>query len=184
MPTNSPWTRAGRTHALVYFRDPTGNQFELFSPTGAGSLPLRVGARAGGDYVTDFTALAYRKLGHPNGAVLPDVRPIGFNHMTLPCRDLPEAKHFLVDVLGGRVSYEGKAHVTAVIGDADIGAAPQAGGWTAPGARLPRYTFRADEAALRDLRDRFKRFDVAIEDWGGALSYRDPSGNLFEVVRA
>lgn len=59
VPTNEPWTRKNAKYALMYFRDPSGNQFELYSPEGGGSLPLRIGARAGGDYHIDFDALTY-----------------------------------------------------------------------------------------------------------------------------
>jgi catechol 2,3-dioxygenase-like lactoylglutathione lyase family enzyme len=190
VPTNSPWTRAGRKHSLMYFRDPTGNQFELFAPDGTGDLlPLRVGARAGGDYVIDFEALTYDSFERPaDDAAAPVTRPTGFNHLTMPCRDLSQAKRFLVDVLGGVVTYNGASHVTASVGGADIGAAPQRGGWTGPDARYPHYTFLVAEPVLLAMKERLETVGVpthAIATGNGrdALMYfRDPSGNLWKLL--
>ncbi len=96
-----------RPHALMYFRDPSGNEFELFCPSGFNAVPLRFGSRAGGDYVIDFAALCYSKLQKPApGTDLPAVGPGGYNHMTLPVRDMHEAKRFFVAALGGTVAFE------------------------------------------------------------------------------
>lgn len=190
VPTNEPWTRAGRTHSLVYFRDPSGNQFELFAPDGTkGRIPLRVGARAGGDYVIDFHALTYDAFERPaDDSGAPLTRPTGFNHLTMPCRDLPLAKRFLVDVLGGVVNYEGKTHVTASIGGADIGVAPQPEGYTGPDARFPQYAFLVRASALLAMKKRLETLGVptsaiATDNGRDALLYfRDPSGNLYRFV--
>ncbi len=59
IPIPGPWTRHG-IEALMYFRDPSGNLFELYCPEGlrdADKLPRSV--KAGGNYVVDFTALNY-----------------------------------------------------------------------------------------------------------------------------
>ncbi|HEX6513789.1 MAG TPA: VOC family protein, partial [Chloroflexota bacterium] len=61
IPTHEPWGRTGRSAALMYFRDPSGNQFEIYSEDGA-PIPLRIGARAGGDYVVPFATLSYDEL--------------------------------------------------------------------------------------------------------------------------
>lgn len=47
VPTLDPWGRMNRPHALMYFRDPSGNQFELFCPNGFSAVLLRLGSRAG-----------------------------------------------------------------------------------------------------------------------------------------
>src|SRR4029453_11262545 len=44
VPTHEPWTRSGSTCSLMYFRDPSGNQFEMFCAQGDVGLPLRIGA--------------------------------------------------------------------------------------------------------------------------------------------
>jgi hypothetical protein len=61
-PTHDPWGRMNRPHTLMYFRDPSGNQFESFCPSGFNAVPLRLGHRACGDYVIDFAALCYSAL--------------------------------------------------------------------------------------------------------------------------
>jgi catechol 2,3-dioxygenase-like lactoylglutathione lyase family enzyme len=57
VPTTEPWTRDD-VKALMYFRDPSGNLFEMYCAQGFKGK-LRRGARAGGDYVIDFEALNY-----------------------------------------------------------------------------------------------------------------------------
>ena len=57
VPTTEPWTR-DYVKALMYFRDPSGNLFEMYCAQGF-TGKLRRGARAGGDYVIDFEALNY-----------------------------------------------------------------------------------------------------------------------------
>jgi catechol 2,3-dioxygenase-like lactoylglutathione lyase family enzyme len=57
--TPGPWTRDGKK-GLMYFRDPSGNLFEIYCGKDlpeAASLPL--GAKQGGVYVTDFANLMY-----------------------------------------------------------------------------------------------------------------------------
>ena len=187
IPHNHPWSRVGRKYALMYFRDPSGNQYELFAPEGAGDTPLRMGLKSGGDYTTDFFALSYDRL-CPPGDESPFSPPTvtGFNHLTMPCRDLPEAKRFLLDVLGGFVTYEAPVHVTASIGGAEIGVAPQQGGWTGPDARYPHYAFAVEPEELRRMGERLTEFRVPTHPFGRAtdgsavLLFRDPSGNLWK----
>jgi hypothetical protein len=57
VPTTEPWTR-DYVKALMYFRDPSGNLFEMYCAQGFKGK-LRRGARAGGDYEIDFEALNY-----------------------------------------------------------------------------------------------------------------------------
>ena len=61
--THQPWTRLG-VEALMYFRDPSGNLFELYCERGlkdADKLPRHV--KAGGTLVIDFPALTYEWQG-------------------------------------------------------------------------------------------------------------------------
>ena len=80
IPTHEPWTRTGSTCSLMYFRDPSGNQFEMFCPEGDTGLKLRVGHRAGGDYVIPFPTLVYRELKEPTTEP-PKIDRLGYNHM-------------------------------------------------------------------------------------------------------
>jgi catechol 2,3-dioxygenase-like lactoylglutathione lyase family enzyme len=65
VPTHSIWTR-NRKEALMYFRDPSGNLFELYCEAGfpeVNDIPL--GVSAGGDYEVDFQALTYNRWRDP-----------------------------------------------------------------------------------------------------------------------
>ena len=46
IPTSSPWTRQGHGTALMYFRDPAGNQWELYSKTGCTFAAARAAIEA------------------------------------------------------------------------------------------------------------------------------------------
>lgn len=188
VPTHDPWGRMNRPHALMYFRDPSGNQFELFCPSGFNAVPLRLGSRAGGDYVIDFAALGYSKLQKPaTKSDLPNVGPGGYNHMTLPVRDMQEAKRFFVTVLGGTVAFERPAHITVIVGGAEIGLSSEASGWTAADAEYPHYTFFVQAEDLLPLRARLESYAVPTSDvWSrngidAAMYFRDPSGTLWEL---
>jgi catechol 2,3-dioxygenase-like lactoylglutathione lyase family enzyme len=189
IPTHEPWTREGSTCALMYFRDPSGNQFELYCDPWEGSAPLRVGARAGGDYVVPFASLNYGAL--PQAARQAPRAPrhlgAGFNHMTLPVRDMQEGKRFLVAALGGEVKFERPTHTTVYVGGAEFGQAPVKEGWTLPDCEYPRYTLLARAEDLVPLKKRIEALDVPTSaiwtrDGSDASLYlRDPSGNLLEL---
>lgn len=188
VPTHDPWGRMNRPHALMYFRDPSGNEFELFCPSGFNAVPLRLGNRAGGDYVIDFAALCYSKLQKPApGSDVPNVGPGGYNHMTLPVRDMQEAKRFFVTVLGATVAFERPVHTTVIVGGAEIGLSPETGGWTAADAEYPHYTFLVEPADLLPLKQRLETHGVPTSElWSRngtdtAMYFRDPSGTLWEL---
>jgi catechol 2,3-dioxygenase-like lactoylglutathione lyase family enzyme len=190
VPTHDPWGRQNRPHALMYFRDPSGNQFELFCPSGFTAVPLRLGHRAGGDYVIDFSSLCYSQLREPTAKQvdIPNVRPGGFNHMTLPTRDMDESKRFFVEILGATVELERADHVTLRVGGADIGFARNGtSGWTAADAEYPHYTFLVRPEDLLPLKERLESYGVPTHDvWtqngmDAAMYFRDPTGNLWEL---
>lgn len=188
VPTHDPWGRKNRPHALMYFRDPSGNQFELFCASGFNAVPLKLGARAGGDYVINFPALCYSSLPKAaRGDDLPKVRPGGFNHMTLPFRDIQEGKRFFLEVLGAEFVFELPDHVTVRLGGAEIGMGRQPYGSTPPDAEYPHYTVLVKPADLTALKQRLEQHGVPTQDiWtrdgtDAALYFRDPSGNLWEL---
>jgi catechol 2,3-dioxygenase-like lactoylglutathione lyase family enzyme len=189
VPTTKPWGRMGKPYALTYFRDPSGNQYEFFSPEGT-TLEKVYGGRRGGDYVIDFPALAYDGLKDPanGGKDLPFTPPTGYNHNTSAVRELAEAKHFVVHVLGGDVFHNEPAHVTAWVGGFAYGVAPQAEGWTLPECVSPRFTFTVKPDEMDPMRRHLDSFgiptsDVVTEDGTDArLYFRDPSGNMLELL--
>ncbi|HEY3115155.1 MAG TPA: VOC family protein [Chloroflexota bacterium] len=187
VPTHDPWTRAGSACSLMYFRDPSGNQFEMYCPEGDTGIPLRIGHRAGGDYVIPFRTLVYGDLGQPANAP-PAVSMLGFDHMTLPSKDLGESKRFLTTVFGGIVTIDGPSHVTVMVGGAAIGnGGPLDSGWTALDAHYPRYTFEVAPEHLVTLKERLGNQGVPTSDVGAHTGadaffyFRDPTGNLWEL---
>ena len=187
VPTHDPWGRKGRPAALMYFRDPSGNQFELYCAEGFNAVPLKSGARAGGDYVIDFAGLNYRSLQPPaDKSKLPKVRPQGFNHMTLPVRDMQEGKRFWVSAVGGTMLFELPDHVTVVVGGEQIGQSNAKGGWTAPDAEYPHYTLHVKPEDLIPLKERLESYGVPTHDiWtrngtDAAMYFRSPTGNLWQ----
>jgi len=188
VPTHEPWGRKGRPNALMYFRDPSGNQFEMYCPGGFTAVPLRYGARAGGDYVIDFAALCYDRLKPPAAnAELPRNLPGGFNHMTLPVRNMVEGKRFWVAVMGGKPVLELPDHITVELGGCPVGMADNRGGWTEPENEYPHYTFFVNPEDLLPLKESLAAYAVPTSEiWtrngaDAALYFRDPSGNLWEL---
>ena len=65
VPTHSIWTR-NRKEALMYFRDPSGNLFELYCKEGFRDvMTIPRGTSAGGDYDVDLEALNYESWQDP-----------------------------------------------------------------------------------------------------------------------
>jgi catechol 2,3-dioxygenase-like lactoylglutathione lyase family enzyme len=57
--TPGPWTRDGKK-GLMYFRDPSGNLFEIYCGKDiADAAKFPRGAKQGGSYVTDYAGLFY-----------------------------------------------------------------------------------------------------------------------------
>ena len=65
VPTHAIWTR-NRVEALMYFRDPSGNLFELYCTKGFRDvMTIPQGSSAGGDYEVDLEALNYETWKDP-----------------------------------------------------------------------------------------------------------------------
>ena len=190
IPTHDPWTRAGETHSLMYFRDPSGNQYELFCPEGDPGFELRIGANAGGDYVVPFSSLGYESLGGSaaRGQAAPPVMPLEFNHLTLPSRSVGESKRFFTEIFGTEVTVDIPVHVSVVLGGFEFGyGGLEDGGWPKPDQQYPRFTLSIDPGELPPLKERLAAFGVPTSDiWtsddvDASLYFRDPSGNLYEA---
>lgn len=192
IPTHDPWTRKGETHTIMYFRDPTGNQFEFFAPEGDTGLKLRLGNRAGGDYVVPYLSLGYAQLKDPapDTPALP-ATPLEYNHMTIPSKDFGANRRFLIEVLGCKLNFDiPNIHVTVVVGGVDIGyggPADEQWPWPAPDCAYPRNTLLIAADELRPVKERLARFGVPSTDiWtangqDAVLYFRDPSSNLWEL---
>jgi hypothetical protein len=60
--TTEPWTRDG-IKGLLYFRDPTGNLFEMYCPKLKQAASFVRGAKQCGSYIIDFASLSYEWKG-------------------------------------------------------------------------------------------------------------------------
>jgi catechol 2,3-dioxygenase-like lactoylglutathione lyase family enzyme len=112
-----------------------------------------------------------------------------FNHVSVPCRDLDEAKRFFTEIFGAPVILEvpSKPPFAEVqLGGVIIGLSLQPGGWTGPGAEFPHYAFLAETDEMLALKERLESFGVPTHPIytrmrvEGLMYFRDPSGNLFE----
>jgi catechol 2,3-dioxygenase-like lactoylglutathione lyase family enzyme len=176
--------------ALIYFRDPSGNLFELYCDSGyrdIGSLPPA--ARRGGPEI-DFRALNYRwdarsALGDDSPSAAP--RLSAFAHASICCRDLDQAKRFFTQVLGGELIHDVDGFAEVRVAGVIIGVTTRPGSTTAPDAEYPHYAFfiESDDflPAVSWLR---QNAVVTSKPWTrdgvkGLLYFRDPTGNLFEL---
>ena len=100
---------------------------------------------------------------------------------------MQELHDFGVIVLGATVAFERPAHITVIVGGAEIGLSSEAGGWTAADAEYPHYSFLVKPADLLPLKERLERYDVPTSEvWSrngidAVMYFRDPSGTLWEL---
>ena len=180
--------------ALNYFRDPSGNLFELYCDTGydgIASLPLA--PRRGGQPI-DFHGLNYRWRGA--AAALGIERKdkpqfTGFAHASIYCRDFQQAKRFFTNVLGGELIHDvndgatrfGEVRVAGII----IGFTDRPGSTTEVNAEYPHYAFFIEPEDFLPMVSWLRHNGVKTsEPWTrdgikGLLYFRDPSGNMFEM---
>ena len=191
IPTHEPWTRSGFTHAIMYFRDPSGNQYEMYSDEGVPGIKLRVGHRAGGDYVVPFRQLVYQRLRDvpENPDAIPRIPLLEFNHMTIPSKDLGQDKRFFAAIFDGKVTLDLPVHVTILVGGFDVGyGGPTDGGWPNPADPYPRYGLEVPPDAMLLLKQRLTAFGIPTSEvWSSngldaSIFFRDPSSNLWEIT--
>jgi catechol 2,3-dioxygenase-like lactoylglutathione lyase family enzyme len=185
---NYGWTRNYKT-ALLYFRDPSGNLFELYCENGyARTKELALGPRQGGQPLP-LGALNYHwngKVGD-SGAVPP--RIASFGHLSMPVRDLQQAKRFFIEVMGGTpISTSDPDTFTEVrVAGAVVGLSTRGGNWTGRDVEYPHYAFHADADSFLPMIDWLRANGVTTPGpWTrdgkkGLMYFRDPSGNLLEI---
>jgi len=113
----------------------------------------------------------------------------GFNHVSMPVRDIAEAIRFWTGIFGGKVVLQvpGDAFAEVEVGGMILGLSKQSGGWTGSTAEFPHYAFTVDGAQMRPLQARLSQFGVPTHPiWTrhqveALMYFRDPSGNLFEL---
>jgi catechol 2,3-dioxygenase-like lactoylglutathione lyase family enzyme len=185
---NYPYRR-GET-ALIYFRDPSGNLFELYCDKGYdGIAGLPPAPRRGGPAI-DFRALNYHWNG--TGAALdegknPPPHFTGFAHASIFCSDLDQAKRFFTRVMGGELIHDVDGFAEARVAGVIIGFTVRPGTTTARDAEYPHYAFFIEPKDFLPMVAWLRQNGVTTsEPWTrdgikGLLYFRDPSGNLFEM---
>jgi catechol 2,3-dioxygenase-like lactoylglutathione lyase family enzyme len=184
VPTH-PWTRDHK-RALLYFRDPSGNLFEIYCQKGyEGVAALPLGPKQGGRAI-DFAGLNY-EWNDKSRAEERRARFTGFSHMSLPCRDLEQSKRFFTRVIGGEVVHDVEGFAEVRVAGIIIGLSQQKGGWTGWNAEFPHYAFFAEAEDFLPMVEWLRKNGVTTtEPWTrdgvkGLAYFRDPSGNLLEM---
>jgi catechol 2,3-dioxygenase-like lactoylglutathione lyase family enzyme len=177
--------------ALMYFRDPSGNLFELYCDRGyekIDSLPMA--PRRGGPAI-DFRSLNYRWRDQSQtlaaGKEMPRPRFNAFAHASLFCRDFAQAKRFFTKVIGGELIHDVDGFAEVRVAGIIIGMTERPGRPTGRDAEYPHYAFFiAPEDFLPMVAWLRQNGVTTSEPWTrdgikGLLYFRDPAGNLFEM---
>ena len=181
--------------ALIYFRDPSGNLFELYCDTGyEGISSLALAPRRGGKPI-DFRSLNYQwnDKSAALGAKQEFQRPrfTAFAHASLYCRDFEQAKRFFTKVIGGELIHDVNDGVTGFaevrVAGIIIGMTDRPGRPTGWNSEYPHYAVFIEPQDFLPMVAWLRHNGVKTsEPWTrdgikGLLYFRDPSGNLFEM---
>ena len=177
--------------ALIYFRDPSGNLFELYCDSGYERLDSLPPAPRRGGQPIDFRRLNYdwsgRWIASDDPNLPPRPRFIGFAHASIFCRDLEQAKRFFTKVLGGELIHDVDGFAEVRIAGIIIGLTVRPGTTTGRDAEYPHYAFFVEAEDFLPMVSWLRQNGVVTsEPWTrdgvkGLLYFRDPSGNLFEM---
>lgn len=177
--------------ALIYFRDPSGNLFELYCDTGYENIDsLPPAPRRGGPPI-DFRKLNYQwnRSGAPIGDKSKTPRPhfTAFAHASVYCGDLEQAKRFFTKVIGGELIHDVDGFAEVRIAGIIIGLTVRSGQTTGRDAEYPHYAFFIEPGDFLPMVSWLRQNGVITsEPWTrdgvkGLLYFRDPAGNLFEM---
>jgi catechol 2,3-dioxygenase-like lactoylglutathione lyase family enzyme len=177
--------------ALIYFRDPSGNLFELYCDTGYESIDSLPPAPRRGGQAIDFRKLNYRwngaraALGGKQDLARP--RFIAFAHASIYCGDLEQAKRFFTKVIGGELIHDVDGFAEVRVAGIIIGLTIRPGQTTGRDAEYPHYAFFIEPGDFLPMVSWLRQNGVTTsEPWTrdgvkGLLYFRDPAGNLFEM---
>jgi catechol 2,3-dioxygenase-like lactoylglutathione lyase family enzyme len=180
--------------ALIYFRDPSGNLFELYCDTGYDGIDSLPPAPRRGGKAIDFRRLNYQWKNKSAPAAKQDISKPRFNafaHASLYCRDFEQAKRFFTQVIGGELIHEVKDGATSFaevrVAGIIVGFTDRPGSTTKQDAEYPHYAFFVEPEDFLPMGVWLRQKGVTTsEPWTrdgikGLLYFRDPSGNLFEM---
>jgi catechol 2,3-dioxygenase-like lactoylglutathione lyase family enzyme len=185
---NYPYRR-GET-ALIYFRDPSGNLFELYCERGYERIESLPAAPRRGGPAIDFRALCHRWNGdsaRPGAADIERPRLASFAHASIFCADLEQAKRFFTQVIGGDLIHDVDGFAEVRVAGTIIGLTVRPGATTGRNAEYPHYAFFIEPEDFLPMVAWLRQNGVVTtEPWTrdgvkGLLYFRDPAGNLFEM---
>ena len=112
---------------------------------------------------------------------------ISFSHISVPCRDLDEAKRFYTKVVGGTLRLEQPNFFIVKIADAEIGVGSVGGSFMQGNAEYPHFAFFATPDAMLRMKAWLTRCGIPSSNFWtrrgveALMFFRDPSGNLIEL---
>lgn len=194
--THPIWTR-NQQEGLMYFRDPTGNLFELYSPDFCETHNAELAAdKEGGTFRPPIDGLGYEWKGasrlsaeeliaNPEGGRWVE----GIDHIALHVSDVDEAMRFWTEIFEGhpvKDAKRGKRPFHIEVGGTVFAffELPGLTGWE---HEYPHYGLTIEGDKMLPLVNRLVNTGVRVHpiwtrDQKEALMYfRDPSGNLFEL---
>src|SRR5690349_17841330 len=176
--------------ALVYFRDPSGNLFELYCDTGYDKIASLLPAPRRGGPQIDFRSLNYQwtgRLARADSAAMQKPQFSGFAHASLYCRDLAQAKRFFTTVMGGELIHDVDGFAEVRVAGVIIGITMRPGTTTSSDAEYPHYAFFVEPKDFLPMLGWLGQNGVVTsKPWTrdgvkGLVYFRDPAGNLFEM---
>lgn len=176
--------------ALLYFRDPSGNLFELYCDTGYETIARLPAAPRRGGPAIDFLRLNYQwsgKRARADSAGMQKPQFSGFAHASLYCRDFAQAKRFFTTVMGGELIHDVDGFAEIRVGGVIIGITIRPGAPTSGDAENPHDAFFVEPKDFLPMLGWLRQNGVGpSERWTrdgvkGLLYFRDPAGNLFEM---
>ena len=177
--------------ALIYFRDPSGNLFELYCDTGYENIDSLPPAPRRGGQAIDFRGLNYQ-WDSASGAFdgkpgPPRPRFTAFAHASICCGDLEQAKRFFTKVIGGKLIHDVDGFAEVRVAGIIIGLTVRPGRTTGRDAEYPHYAFFIEPEDFLSMVSWLRQNGVVTsEPWTrdrvkGLLYFRDPAGNLFDM---
>jgi catechol 2,3-dioxygenase-like lactoylglutathione lyase family enzyme len=123
----------------------------------------------------------------PGVAATGPPRFLSFSHVSLPCRDLDEAKHFYVEVMGGELVVDVPPLFASVwLCGVDIGFGTAGCSFVTPSNEYPHFAFFIGPDELLRMKHWLTQCGIPTSNFWTRMGIealmfvRDPSGNMIE----
>jgi catechol 2,3-dioxygenase-like lactoylglutathione lyase family enzyme len=122
-----------------------------------------------------------------------DAAPLGpvpfkrFDHVSVPCRDLDEAKAFFIDVLGGELRVDTPIFAEVRLGGVYIGFGTMGTTFMAPSTEYPHMAFTIGPDEMARMKAWLTQCEIPTTNYWtrfgveALMFFRDPSGNVYEL---